>query len=118
MRGNRTYCYRAQVVRIVDADTMVLDVDLGLETTRRLTVRLWGIDAVERRDDKSPEAVQFVAEWILKNADKGGWIEVRTIKDTREKYGRYLVSLMSSDPDGSDLNYALVSKGYARYVNY
>lgn len=118
MKGVRTYLYRARVYRIVDADTMVLDVDLGLETTRRLTVRLWGIDAVEKSEASSPEAVQFVRDWILKHADRDGWIDIRTIKDKREKYGRYLVSLMSSDPDGSDLNYALVSKGFAKYVSY
>ena len=113
-----TYFYRAQVVRIVDADTLVLDIDQGLETTRRITVRLWGIDAVEKSQDLGPQSIQFVNDWILGNCDAGGWITIQTFKDKREKYGRYLVTIHSSKDAEADLNYALVTKGFARYVNY
>lgn len=43
------YVRRATVVRWVDADTVVLEVDLGFRVYRTMTVRLAGVDAPELR---------------------------------------------------------------------
>jgi micrococcal nuclease len=112
------YQYRASLVRVVDADTLVLDIDQGLETTRRITVRLALVDAVERSHEASPSAINFVREWMIDNEDEKGYIRISTIKDKREKYGRYLVLLHGKDPASLDLNHVLVTKQFATYTNW
>jgi endonuclease YncB( thermonuclease family) len=112
------YQYRAKVFRIVDADTLVLDIDLGLETTRRITIRLALVDAVEKSDPLSPLAIQLVKDWVVANSSAGGWVSISTFKDKREKYGRYLCTIHSATPGSADLNNVLVTKGFAVYKNY
>jgi micrococcal nuclease len=109
--------YRAKLVRIVDADTVVLDIDQGLETTRRITVRLALVDAVERSDPKSQDAIRSVQNFFIDHTIDG-WINITTIKDRREKYGRYLALVHSSILEGDDLAEVLVKKGFAVYKDY
>jgi endonuclease YncB( thermonuclease family) len=45
-----TYIYQAEVLSVVDGDTVKLRVDLGLETDRRITVRLADVWAAERHE--------------------------------------------------------------------
>lgn len=42
-----TYLHKATLIRIVDADTIVLDVDLGFQVSQQVRVRLAGIDACD-----------------------------------------------------------------------
>ena len=47
------YLYRAKIVRVIDGDTGVADVDLGFRTwLRGETLRQYGIGTPERRIDK------------------------------------------------------------------
>ena len=39
--------YKAKLVRVIDGDTIVLNLDLGFDVTRKTTVRLAGIDTNE-----------------------------------------------------------------------
>ncbi len=41
------YRYRAHLVRVIDGDTYVLDVDLGFRVHSHVTVRLRGLDCPE-----------------------------------------------------------------------
>ena len=41
------YTYRAKLVKVVDGDTVDLDVDLGFHTTLRIRGRLIGVDTPE-----------------------------------------------------------------------
>jgi micrococcal nuclease len=43
------YEYHCEVMRVVDGDTLHLDVDLGCDVHTLMTVRLDGIDAPEMR---------------------------------------------------------------------
>jgi micrococcal nuclease len=80
----------ASVARVVDGDTLDLDLDLGFSVTLRQRVRLIGIDApeVRTRDDaekaRGLQAQRFVVEWL----QRPGLVWVRTTKD--DKYGRML----------------------------
>lgn len=85
------YVFRlAAVVRVVDGDTLDLDLDLGFSITLRQRVRLVGINAPETRTKNAAEkarglqAQQFVIEWL----QRPGAVLVRTTKD--DKYGRML----------------------------
>ena len=43
------YHYKAQLVRVIDGDTIEADIDLGFKTWTRRKVRLAGIDTPEIR---------------------------------------------------------------------
>jgi micrococcal nuclease len=102
------YEYGAQVTRVVDGDTVHARVDLGCDVRIDLTIRLYGINAPEMA---TPEGA-VSRDWLSARLDEvGGKVTLRTIKDKREKYGRYLGILIAN---GVDLNSAMVSAGLAR----
>lgn len=78
--------YRATILRHVDADTTEVEVDLGFDVRTRLTVRWAGIDAPER----NTLAGKASLAWLMDALPPGTSCELRTIKDRKEKYGRYL----------------------------
>ena len=58
---------KATVDRIIDGDTVVINVPLGLDVFQSVTVRLAGIDTPELRGDNSDagtEAKNFASEWL------------------------------------------------------
>ncbi len=100
------YEYRATCLRVVDGDTIHTRVDLGLDCSIELTVRLSGIDAIELREPGGKDARAWLAQQLA------GEFTLRTEKDRREKYGRYLGLILLDD--GTDVNDELVQRGYAR----
>ncbi len=81
------YTYQAYVERVIDADTMKVQIDLGFGTWTRQTLRLRGIDAYEIDTKEGKRAKEFV-ERELKN------VLFVTLKSTRDdKYGRYLADV-------------------------
>ena len=112
------YVYRASVVHVVDGDTVDIDVHLGFDVTVRSRFRLEGIDAPEsygaRASDEGRAAKQYLADTI----PPGTAVVVRTLKDRREKYGRYLAEVYLLGADGQPLdtsvNQMLVDAGHAR----
>ncbi len=112
------YHYRARVTAVYDGDTCTVDIDLGLSTwIRGEKIRLNRINAPEMTGADKPKGVaarDFLRSLVL---DKD--IVLQTIKDEREKYGRYLGELWV-EKDGAMLNVndALVAAGHARYQSY
>lgn len=110
------YEYRVkQVLRVVDGDTIDVDIDLGFNISYTQRVRLAGIDTPESRTtDKYEKALGLEVKKklgeLLKNANK---IVIRTEKpDSSEKYGRILGWLFLDDSSES-VNTALIAGGYA-----
>jgi micrococcal nuclease len=103
------YEYRARVTKVVDGDTMHLSIDLGLDVAIATTVRLSGVDTPEMNTPEGRAAKIYTQDWV---AALGGTVIVCTIKDKREKYGRYLAELLA--PDGTSLNQDLLASGHAR----
>jgi micrococcal nuclease len=100
------YEYKAQIEKIVDGDTMHLVVDLGIDLSVRLTVRIAGINCPEMSTDEGKAAKLYAEEVLL-----GGIKVLRTIKDRKEKYGRYLGQLEL--PDGQDFGVVMINAGHA-----
>lgn len=104
------YVYRATLIRVVDGDTVWLDVDLGFDVRRRDSFRLYGIDAPEMG---TPEGTAAKA-WLLEELGvPGSPLLVRTLRDKREKYGRYLALLFHDEHDDQAINHAMVAAGHA-----
>jgi len=101
------YEYAAQVVRVIDADTVVLDVDLGFDTSRRDIFRLYGINAAEHGTPSGDAATAYLTAILTVGLE----ITVSTHKDKFDKYGRMLAVLTT--PDGKSVNDELVATGHA-----
>ena len=97
------YEYKATVIDIHDGDTIHADVDLGCDIHTRLTLRFMGINAPEL----STPAGSVSRDWLV-NELKDGNLVIRTVKDRREKYGRYLAWLWHQS-EGSFINGAFVT---------
>lgn len=87
LTAGHLYTYQAYVERVIDADTIKVQVDLGFDTWTRQTLRLRGIDAFEVDTKEGKRAKEFV-ERELKS------VPFVTLKSTRDdKYGRYLADV-------------------------
>ena len=84
------YEYFSHVLRTIDGDTLWADVDLGCDTHLHLTIRLAGVNAPESGSVEGQAATEYVENWIHNHGGDGGLVLLRTTKDRREKYGRYL----------------------------
>lgn len=102
------YEYRAQIVRVVDGDTLILDVDLGMRTwIRGKPFRLARINAPERRDPAGPAATAALAAAI---GPLPASAIITTTKDRRDPYDRYIVEVLVG---GVNLSDWMVSNGHA-----
>jgi len=110
-----------KVIRVVDGDTLDVDIRddvLGRDVTR---IRLWGVDTPETvkpdtpKQHFGPEATRFTRDFCM-GMDKTVRLELVKGRDTRGKYGRLLayVSLPPADADKPPLclNAELIRRGY------
>jgi micrococcal nuclease len=123
----KPYHYKAELVRVVDCDTIDVNLDLGFDIelkNRRL--RLLGIDAFETRrnsrakkqalaEGKSLEEIvahgKAGTEW-LKNYLVGKDLIVHTVE--KDAFGRWLATVYVAD---TNLNLKLITEGYAKEYN-
>jgi micrococcal nuclease len=110
------YEYRVkEVLKIVDGDTIDVDIDLGFNVSYTQRVRLAGIDTPESRttDLKEKALGLEVKEYLKHLLDDAEDIVIQTEKpDSSEKYGRILGWLFINDDDTS-LNEKMINEGYA-----
>lgn len=108
------YLYRAEVVRVVDGDTIDVDIDLGFYVwIRKQRIRLLDIDAPEVRGE-SKEAGLAASEY-LKGLIDGKTVIIRTAKgkdgaDRDDSFGRWLATIFL---DGLDVNQEMMRTGHA-----
>ena len=86
------YEYKCKMVKVVDGDTVDVDIDLGFGVWMRdQRIRLYGIDTPESRTSDDQEKVyglaakDFVVKWT-----NAGELSLKTFKDDRGKFGRIL----------------------------
>lgn len=113
------YTYNAEVLRVVDGDTIDVLIDLGFSTHRKIRVRLYGINAPESR-------TRDLAEKKLGLAAKERLINILEEQDNKVileshgvgKYGRCLGELFYNKdlPEGgyirTSINNQLVIEGH------
>jgi micrococcal nuclease len=110
------YEYRVkQVLRVVDGDTIDVDIDLGFDISFTSRVRLAGIDTPESRTtDKKEKVLGLEVKQRLKELlSKSSSLVIKTEKpDSTEKYGRILGWLFIDAAEKS-INEGLIADGYA-----
>jgi len=107
--------YVKKVSKVVDGDTIHVDIDLGFDISFTSRVRLAGIDTPESRTtDKAEKALGLESKAFLKNAiDSAKTVVIKTEKmNSSEKFGRILGWVFL---DGSDrsINEEMITAGYA-----
>lgn len=110
------YEYRVKkVLKVVDGDTIDVDIDLGFNISYYQRVRLAGIDTPESRTtDKKEKALGLEVKDRLKKAiDAATDVVIKTEKpDSSEKYGRIL-GWVYLDDNKVSINQTLIDEGYA-----
>ena len=104
------------VVRIIDGDTIVVQVNGHLET-----VRFIGVDKPETKDPRKPvedfgkEASRFTASLVKGQQMR---LEIQTSLTSRDRYGR-LLAYVFRQSDNLLVNKEIIRQGYGHaYVKY
>jgi micrococcal nuclease len=104
-----------KVTKVVDGDTIDVDIDLGFNISYAQRVRLAGIDTPESRTkDLREKALGLeVKDKIKKAIDSAKTVVIKTeLPDSTEKYGRIL-GWVYLDGAAKSLNEQLIEEGYA-----
>jgi micrococcal nuclease len=104
-----------QVLKVVDGDTVDVDIDLGFSISYSQRLRLAGIDTPESRTkDKFEKTLGLESKEYLRSRLKDSeFILVKTEKpDSTEKYGRIL-GWIYVNGETKSLNEQMIEDGYA-----
>jgi endonuclease YncB( thermonuclease family) len=104
------YIRAATIVRVIDGDTVVVDVDLGFYVTVRMSCRLSGINANELNEPGGQEAKSFLFA-LLASANS-----VKVMSIHADKFaGRFDAIMVASYPNGDaiNINDMMANSGYA-----
>jgi micrococcal nuclease len=120
------FVYEATVLEVHDGDTIKVEIDLGFQMKFTDKIRFYGINAPELkiRNDKNklvenPEGTKTLN--VVKDYLKPGTvIVIETMKDKKEKFGRYLAKVHVIAKDGSQfcLNEMLLENKLAVPMKY
>ena len=112
------YEYKAKVLRVVDADTSDVEIDLGFDLKIFQRLRFYGIDTPESRTrNKAEKKLGLAAKEYVKERIEGKEITLTTTE--RGKFGRYLAIVYYEEPFGHgvevvNLNKRLIEEGHAK----
>lgn len=103
------YTYNAYVTKVYDGDTITVDIDLGFGIIlKKQKLRLYGLNAPEVRGENKTRGLEVrdtLRELILNQN-----IIVKTVKDKKGKYGRWLATIIYDD---QNINEWLLQEGMA-----
>lgn len=110
------YEYRVKkVIKVVDGDTIDVEIDLGFDISITQRVRLAGIDTPESRTrDLEEKALGLEVKELLKHKlEEAETIVIKTEKpDSTGKFGR-VIGWLHLDHEEVSFNQTLVASGYA-----
>lgn len=108
------YEYKATVKRIIDGDSLILDIDLGFYMFMNETkIRLFGLDTPEMNAEDPLLRLQGVlaTRYLFDNLNIGDKVTIKTVLDKREKYGRLLATIFTKE--GLNINEGLLKNKLA-----
>ena len=120
LRMDSVYRYGCRLVRVIDGDTVVADVDLGFDvwlTGQKL--RLYGINTPESRTRDKAEKKRGLAAKARLVELLGGTgtavlgLEFYLVSHDKGKYGRILAELYMEGEFDISINRILVNEGHA-----
>ena len=111
------YEYFCKVERVVDGDTIDVNIDLGFDIHHSARVRMMGIDTPESRTRNLAEkALGLASKARLKEMLKGQKVKLLTSKEGKGKFGGVLADVIIIDKQGTETNcnQQLIEEGHAR----
>lgn len=96
-----------------DGDTVKFTVDLGFDIRFKIKVRLAGIDTPELTKAEKEDGLasrDFLRGQLLVAKEQNKEVKVRTYKDGKGKYGRYIATIFI---DGENINQVMIDAGHA-----
>ena len=114
------YQYKAKVLKVLDGDTVDIDLDLGFNIVlANQRVRMAGIDTPESRTVNIEEKVrgQLSKKRLAEKLPVGSWVRIETQKSDSndDKFGRILAVFIMED--GTSLNQWMIDNNYAVLYN-
>jgi len=112
------YEYKCKILRVVDGDTVDIDIDLGFGVwLKKERVRMMGIDTPESRTrDKEEKKFGLAAKDFVKSKMPVGSMQIlkteidRSGEDKKGKFGRILGDFLFDDERLTDM---MVAEGHA-----
>lgn len=104
------YTYSATIVRVVDGDSAYAEVSLGFHLKLEISMRLEGINAPEL----NTAAGKLARDYLKSLIPAGTAVLIRTYKDPKDKYGRWLARIYR---DKVDVNKEMLAAGHAVEYN-
>ena len=89
----RLYHYKGSTKKIVDGDTADFNIDLGFGIYFTERFRFFGIDAWETRGDEREKGL-LAKQRVIELLSEHNEIIIKTQKDSKGKYGRYLCDIL------------------------
>ena len=110
------YQYKAKILKVVDGDTVEIDLDLGFNIVlANQKVRMAGVDTPESRTAKTEEKVRGMLskKKLQEKLPVGSWVTIETQKSDSndDKFGRILGVFILED--GTRVNQWLIDNNYA-----
>jgi len=111
------YQYNAKIVRWVDGDTVILDIDLGFYVTRQERVRLARINAPELNSKVAYQVrkAKSARAKAKKFAPEGSLVILNTSKSNIDRYSRYIGEI---EFKGKNISDYLIEIGAAEEVKF
>ena len=104
------YEYKVKIRRIVDGDTVDVDIDLGFDMIlSKQRIRLYGIDTPESRTRDKEEKFygKLSAKFLKEQCKNSSEIFLKTYLDKKGKFGRILGEFIV---DGVNINKLMIEK--------
>jgi len=104
--------YKCKLVRVIDGDTVDIDIDLGFGVwLRKQRIRMYGIDTPESRTrDLEEKKYGLAAKEFLQKWTGAGELTIKTHKDAKGKFGRILGELWVFD---TNVNKKMIEEHHA-----
>ncbi len=107
----QVHYYKCRVVRVIDGDTVDVDIDLGFSVDlKKKRLRLAGIDTPESRTRNKAEKVMGLAAKERVKELCGDEVYIQSL-DAGDKYGRILAIPLTKE--GTNICATLINEGHA-----
>ena len=110
------YEYRCEILNVVDGDTVDLKIDLGFSINYNMRVRLAHINTPEMNTPEGVKAKNYLISKINELLKTDDCFICRTEKDRKDKYGRYLATIVHNFSTTNLNNYMLENKLAVPYM--
>ena len=103
--------YNCTLIRVIDGDTIDVNIDLGFNIWHKGRIRMAGIDTPESRTrNKAEKVLGLAAKSRLKELLKKKKLSINCTKE-KGKFGRILADVLADD---ININKQLFEEGHAR----